>query len=85
MTTCSFAKPEGVIYLSSGIGIVAFQDVGILDNTGPFEAFNFANLGLFRKAITEKNTYTGKMLAETPGPTATLSELHVIAEHQPNH
>lgn len=80
MTTFSFSKPESFIYQSRSIGILAFPGVEVLDITGPFEVFNFANLGLIRRGITQQTIYNLKILAEEPGPIATLSGLRIIAE-----
>lgn len=80
MTTFSFSKPESFKFQSRTIGIVAFPDVEVLDITGPFEVFNFANLGLIRQGIAQENVYTLKLLAEKPGPIATMSGLHIVAE-----
>ncbi|MBS4050011.1 MAG: GlxA family transcriptional regulator [Methylomonas sp.] len=80
MTTFSFSKPDSFKYQSRTIGIVAFPDVEVLDITGPFEVFNFANLGLIHQGITQQNIYTLKLLAETPGPITTMSGLQIVAE-----
>ena len=81
MSTFYFSKPESFQYQHRTIGIVAFPDVEVLDITGPFEVFNFANLGLIRQGITEENIYSLKLLAETPGPIATMSGLQIVAEN----
>lgn len=80
MATFRFTKPESFIYTSRTIGIVAFPDVEVLDITGPFEVFNFANLMLIRQGVTQENIYTLKLLAEEPGPVKTLSGLQILAE-----
>lgn len=80
MATFSFSKPDSFTYQSRTIGIVAFPDVEVLDITGPFEVFNFANLALIRRGIARKNVYTLKILAESPGPITTMSGLRIVAE-----
>lgn len=80
MTAFSFSKPESFTYQSRTIGILAFPNVEVLDITGPYEVFNFANLGLIRRGITQQNIYNLKILAEKPGPIATLSGLQIVAD-----
>lgn len=80
MTTFSFSKPESFKYQSRKIGIVAFPDVEVLDITGPFEVFNFANLSLIRQGFTQENIYSIKLLAEKPGPVTTLSGMQIVAD-----
>lgn len=80
MTAFSFAHPENFKYQSRTVGIVAFPGVESLDITGPFEVFNFANLGLGQHGIDCEPIYTIKLLGSSPGPVATMSGLQVVAE-----
>ena len=80
MTPFSFSKPESFKYTSRSVGIVAFPNVEVLDITGPFEVFNFANLSLIRQGFCRENIYSIKLLAEKPGPISTMSGLQIVAE-----
>jgi transcriptional regulator GlxA family with amidase domain len=80
MTTFSFANPESFQFQSRTIGIITFPGVEALDITGPFEVFNFANLGLKRHGIDSEPIYTIKLLGEKSGPIKTLSGMQVIAD-----
>lgn len=80
MTTLRFSTRENFKYQSRTIGIVAFPDAEVLDITGPFEVFNFANLSLKRHGISQENIYKLTLLAEKPGPVTTMSGLQILAE-----
>jgi len=80
MATFSFSKPESFKYQLRKIGILVFPDVEVLDITGPFEVFNFANLSLIRQDFTRENIYSIKLLAEKAGPVTTLSGMQIVAD-----
>lgn len=80
MSKLSFSKPESFRYQSRTIVLVAFADAEVLDITGPFEVFNFANLNLQRNGISDRPVYSIKLLAERAGPVKTLSGLQILAE-----
>jgi len=80
MSTFSFSNPNSFKHQLRKIGIVVFPDVEVLDVTGPFEVFNFANLGLKKQGITDENIYSIQLLAEEPGPITTMSGLKIIAD-----
>lgn len=71
MSTSSPVKP---------IGIVAFPGAEVLDITGPYEVFSFANFGLQKQGITQETAYPITILAEQPGPVTTMSGLQVVAD-----
>lgn len=62
------------------IGIVAFPGAEVLDITGPYEVFSFANMGLQKQGIIQKAAYPVTILAEQPGPVTTMSGMQIIAE-----
>jgi len=61
------------------IGIVAFAGAEVLDITGPYEVFTFANIILQEEGISQQPVYSVKILAEKAGPVTTLSGLQIIA------
>jgi transcriptional regulator GlxA family with amidase domain len=80
MSVFSFSKPESFKFKARKIGIVVFPDVEVLDVTGPYEVFNFANLALKNQGLTKDNIYTLKLLAAAPGSITTMSGLKIIAD-----
>ncbi|MCQ8103877.1 GlxA family transcriptional regulator [Methylomonas sp. SURF-2] len=81
MTNFSLSNPDTFSHKTRTVGIVAFPNAEVLDITGPFEVFNFANLTLIRRGYTDKNIYSLKLLAEQPGPVTTLSGLRILADN----
>ena len=61
------------------IGIVTFPGAEVLDITGPYEVFAFANMILQKEGITQEDAYTIVVLAEQPGPVVTMTGLQIIA------
>lgn len=80
MTMFSFSKPESFKHQTRKIGILVFPEVEALDIAGPYEVFSFANLSLIRQGLTRDNVYKIQLLAEQPGPVATLSGMQIVAE-----
>lgn len=80
MATFSFPKPESFQFQNRNIGIVIFPGAQILDITGPFEVFSFANLALEWEGITQDKIYSVKLLASSPGPITTMSGLQIMAD-----
>jgi len=66
------------------IGIVTFPGAEILDITGPYEVFSFANMILQKEGITQEAAYTIALLAEQPGPVITMTGLQIIADQSFN-
>ncbi len=66
------------------IAIVAFPGAEVLDITGPYEVFTFANLGLQKEGIIQDAVYSVKVFAEQAGPVTTLSGLQIIADQSYN-
>jgi transcriptional regulator GlxA family with amidase domain len=66
------------------IGIVVFPGAEVLDITGPYEVFSFANVGLQKLGISQEIAYPITILAEQPGPVTTLSGLQIIADKNCN-
>lgn len=62
------------------IGIVAFPGAEVLDITGPYEVFSFANIGIQNQGITQEISYPITIFADQPGPVATLSGLQIVAD-----
>ncbi len=62
------------------IGIVVFPGAEVLDITGPYEVFSFANLILQKEGISQKAVYTITILAEQPGPITTMTGFQIIAD-----
>ena len=62
------------------IGIVAFPGAAVLDITGPYEVFSFANMILKKEGITQEAAYTIALLAEQSGPVTTMTGLQIIAD-----
>jgi len=62
------------------IGIVAFSGAEVLDITGPYEVFSFANMILQKEGVTQEAAYTISVLAERPGPVVTMTGLQIIAD-----
>lgn len=60
--------------------IVAYPGAEILDITGPFEVFAFANLILQQHGVITKPAYQIEVLAEKPGPVTTSCGLKIIAD-----
>lgn len=61
------------------IGFVAYPLMEILDVTGPFEVFAFADFYLQQKEMSESSAYQLEILADKPGPVVTLSGLQIVA------
>ncbi len=80
MTTLSFSKPDSFIFKHRVVGIVAFPNAQILDITGPFEVFSFANALLQKLGICEQKIYSITLLAAEPGPITTMSGLQIVAD-----
>jgi len=62
------------------IGIVAFPGAEVLDITGPYEVFAFANMILQKEGVSPEAAYTIAVLAEQPGPVMTMTGLQIIAD-----
>lgn len=80
MSVFSFSNPESFKFRVRKIGIVAFPGVEVLDVTGPYEVFNFANLALQKQGLTTENIYLLQLLAEEPGTVITMSGLKIVAD-----
>lgn len=63
---------------------MAFPDAEVLDITGPYEVFNFANWIIQKEGISQETVYPVTILAEQPGPVKTLSGLQIIADQSYN-
>ncbi|NOQ16668.1 MAG: helix-turn-helix domain-containing protein [Methyloprofundus sp.] len=61
------------------IAILAFPGIEVLDITGPYEVFTFANIILQKEGITQEAMYLLTILAEEAGPVKTLSGIQIIA------
>jgi len=66
------------------IGIVAFPGAEVLDITGPYEVFAFANMILQKEGIAQEAAYTIAVLAEQPGPVTTMTGMQIIADQSFN-
>lgn len=80
MVTFTSSNPDSFIFKNRQVGIVAFPKAEVLDITGPFEVFGFANFLLQQLGVCEQNIYSINVLADTPGPVTTLSGLQIIAD-----
>ena len=80
MTAFNFANPASFKYQQRTIGIVTYPGVEALDVSGPFEVFNFANMGLGMHGIDSEPIYSIKLLGEQPGAVKTMSGMQILAE-----
>jgi transcriptional regulator GlxA family with amidase domain len=64
------------------IGFLVFPDCQILDVCGPLEAFFFADHWLNTLGKTEVPGYQPIIIADMPGPVATMSGTEIVATHR---
>ncbi|MGB8902120.1 MAG: DJ-1/PfpI family protein [Methylocella sp.] len=74
MDTKKITGPVRTVY------IVAYPGAEILDITGPFEVFAFANAILQQGGVITEPAYQIEVLAEKPGPVTTSCGLKIIAD-----
>ena len=64
------------------IGFLIYPDCQILDVTGPFEAFYFADAACRLLGRTNEPSYQPLLLASAPGPIRTMSGAEIVATHR---
>lgn len=62
------------------VGIVLFNDIEVLDFTGPFEVFSLARLNEERRH-EEPSPFDVVLVAESPEPTTTTGGMRVLPHH----
>ena len=62
------------------IGIIVFPGADVLDITGPYEVFTFANLIIQKEGISQEAVYPVTLLAEQSGLVTTQSGLQILAD-----
>jgi transcriptional regulator GlxA family with amidase domain len=63
------------------IGFLVFPDCEILDVSGPFEAFFFADHWLGRLGRTSEAGFQSVVIAAAPGTVRTMSGMEIVATH----
>jgi transcriptional regulator GlxA family with amidase domain len=77
--TCTSLKSISKSSEPKRICILAYPRSEILDITGPYEVFAFANWAVQRAEVTNEPPYLIEVLAEQSGPVNTLSGLDIVA------